>query len=170
MAHVVDAGEEAVDSTPPEAPVLGAVTIERDPAGDGCWEASACQGAGSINLGIKRSADDRTSSEEMGYVIELAGGELPRNMALPASPVRAYWSGDSGEMSFYFTDRDQDVDFTLSVRAMDLAGNLSEPVMIEVGDGSSGCSAGARSGSMTMILVILALAVALRRRRDAFPA
>ena len=171
MEHVVDADEEAIDTTPPEVPVLGEVVIERDPAGDGCWSASACQGAGSVDLSIEMSADDRTSSDEMGYVIELAGGELPRNMTLPAGPVRAYSSGDSGVISFYFSDDDQDLDFTLSVRAMDLAGNLGEPVMVEVGDGSSsGCSAGARSGSMTMILVILALAVAVRRRRDAFPA
>jgi uncharacterized protein (TIGR03382 family) len=164
--HVVDADEEAVDTTPPEVPVLE-VMYSREPAGDGCFSASSCQGSGSVGLGIEMAVDDRTSLGEMGYVIELAGGELPSGMRLPASPVRA----DYGVIWLHFSDHDQDIDFTLSVRAMDLAGNLGEPVLVEASDGgSSGCSTGARSGPATLILVILALAVAVRRRRDAFRA
>ncbi len=70
-----------------------------------------------------------------------------------------------------FYERDQNIDFELSVRAMDLGGNLSEPVLVQISDSnSSGCSAGARSGPVTLILVILALVAAQCRRRDVFPA
>lgn len=162
--HTVDADEEAVDTTPPQAPVLGEVVINRSPEGGGCMSATSCDGSGWLGFDITASADDRTPQAQMGYVIELADGELPGNMNLPAGPVRA---DAGGHIGFPFSDRDQDIDFTLSVRAMDLGGNLGEPVMVQVRDsGSSGCSAGGRSGPVTLILVMLALAAALRRRRD----
>jgi uncharacterized protein (TIGR03382 family) len=161
--HVVDANEEAVDTTPPKLPVLGDVMVHRRPAQNGCASStSSCDGSGSIGIYIDAAMDDRTAEAEMGYVFELAGGELPDNMSLPPRPVRA----ELGGMWLHFSDRDQPIDFTLEVRTMDLGGNLSEPVLVRVSDGgdADGCSAGTRSGPVTMILVLLALVAALRRQ------
>lgn len=166
--HVVDAGEEAIDTTPPGAPVLGEVMVIRRPAQSsqyGCNQsASSCDGSGSIGLSIDASTDDRTPAAEMGYVIDVAAGRLPGNLSLPEVPVRA---DADGMVWFVFSDRDQDIDVTLSVQAMDLGGNLGEAATVRIRHGgSSGCSAGDHAGSATLALVIVALAVALRRRRD----
>jgi MYXO-CTERM domain-containing protein len=165
--HVVDAGEEAIDTTPPGAPALGEAAVIRRPAASsqsGCQQgASSCDGSGSIGVAIEASDDDRTPAAEMGYVIELAGGRLPGNLSLPDGPVRA---DAEGLIWFVFSDRDQDIDVTLSVRAMDLGGNLGEPATVRIRHGGSGgCSAGAPAGPATLGLVILAVAAALRRRR-----
>lgn len=172
LEHFVDADEAAVDTTPPAAPVIGEVMFHRRPdrSERGCRQsASSCDGTGTIGISIDMAADDRTAEADMGYVIEIAGGALPSEVYLPMEAVRA---DESGILWFWFGDHDQDLDFTVSVRARDLGGNLGEPVEVQVIDssqGGDGCSAGASAGPSTLALVMLALAASLRRRRDPFP-
>jgi MYXO-CTERM domain-containing protein len=176
--HELDPAEEAADTTPPDAPALGELQIARQPALPACNDSGACDGTGLIILDVTAPADDRTAAASMGYVVELVG-EVP-NVFPPDEPVRV---DEQGEISFYFNDRDQPLDFTLSVRAMDLAGNLGEAATIEVShpggtgcidDGrpqppddreAGGCSATGASSPLALGAVILALGLAVRRRR-----
>lgn len=174
LEHFVDNDEVAVDTTPPAAPVITEVLFHRRPdrsSQNGCNQsASSCDGTGTIGISIDMVADDRTAEADMGYVIEIAGGELPEQMALPEEAVRA---DESGILWLWFGDRDQAIDFTVTVRARDLGGNVGEPTTVNVidgaQDGGSGCSAGASGGPATLAVVMLALAASLRRRRAAFP-
>lgn len=171
LEHFTSADEVAVDQTPPAVPVLGGVLMHRRPerSQNGCSQsASSCDGTGTIGISIDAAADDRTAEADMGYLIEIVGGELPDDIHLPTEPVRA---DESGIIWLPFADRDQDIDVTFSVRARDLGGNLGEPAVVEVIDGSprgGGCSAGTSAGPASLALVMLALAAALRRRRGAF--
>ena len=172
LEHFVDADEVEVDTTPPAAPVIGEVLFHRRPdksSQNGCSQsASSCDGTGTIGISIDVAADDRTAEADMGYLIEITGGEPPDDFFLPTEPVRA---DESGIIWFPFSDRDQDIDFTFSVQARDLGGNVGEPAVVQVSDSSpqgGGCSAGASAGSTSLALVLLALAVALRRRRGVF--
>ena len=69
------------------------------------------------------------------------------------------------------TDDPPFISYTLEMRAVDAAGNVSEPVLIPVRDGSdnSGCALGpAHRGSVVLVGGPLGLlALALRRRRRA---
>lgn len=172
--HTLDAGEEMADTAPPETPAVEVMVIRRPAtsaeAGCGTQAVSSCDGTGSVGLSITAAADDRTDSEQMGYVIELVGGDQPVNLGIPATPVRI---DQDGTIWFQFSDSDQDIDMTLSVRAMDLGGNLSEPTVVQVeSSGASGCStsAGTRTGSTTMALIGMALLWSLRKRRSGLPA
>lgn len=172
LEHFVNADEVEVDTTPPAAPVIGEVLFHRRPDGSsqsGCSQsASSCDGIGTIGISVDAAADDRTAEADMGYLIEIASGELPDDIILPTEPVRA---DESGIIWFQFSDHDQDIDFAFSVQARDLGGNLGEPAVVQVSDSGpqgGGCSAGASAGPTSLALVLLALAVALRRRRGAF--
>ena len=172
LEHFVNADEVEVDTTPPAAPVIGEVLFHRRPDGssqNGCSQsASSCDGTGTIGISIDVAADDRTAEADMGYLIEITSGDLPDDIILPTEPVRA---DESGILWFPFADHDQDLDFTFSVQARDLGGNLGEPAVVQVSDSSpqgGGCSAGASAGPASLALVMLALAAALRRRRGVF--
>jgi hypothetical protein len=176
--HVIDPEEETADTTPPGVPVLPEPQFSRRPSGPACDDSNSCTGSGSIGVIIDAPADDRTPGAEMGYVLTLATGTLPTNMTLPETPVRAE---ADGTIWFYFSDQDQSIDFTLSVRAMDLGGNLGTPALVRVthagdvgcvddGPGGGpgevgGCSAGARAGLGTAAMVLLVMALVLPRRR-----
>lgn len=169
--HVTDPAEEAADITPPGAPVLGAPELSRHPDLPRCNDPSSCAGTGTIGVVIEAPADDRTSGADMGYVIEVSGGTLPANMSLPETPVR---TGSDGFVWFYFSDQDQSIDVTLSVRAVDLGGNVGAPATVRVthpgnigcvGGDPAGCSAGTRAGLGTAAMVFLAMALVLYRRR-----
>lgn len=173
--HLLDPGEEAADTTPPGAPVLGAPQFSRHPDLPRCGNPSSCVGSGAIRIVLSAPADDRTPGAEMGYVFEVTGGTLPTNLSLPETPVRA--TSDGG-ISFLFSDDDQSIDVTLSVRAMDLGGNLGAPATVRVthpgkvgcvggpGNDAGGCSAGARAGLGAAAMVLLALAITLHRRKE----
>lgn len=172
--HVIDPGEEAADTTPPGTPVLGTPEFFRRPDLSRCNDPSSCAGSGTIGVALDAPADDRTPGAEMGYVFEVTGGTLPANMNLPEAPVRA---DTEGVIWFLFSDDDQSIDVTLSVRAMDLGGNLGAPATVRLthpgdvgcvgggtGNDAGGCSAGTRAGLGTAAMVLLALAMTLHRR------
>lgn len=166
--HYIDENEAELDTTSPKPPLSVAAEVHRKDPENGCsYTANSCGDLAAIVIHVEPGLDDRTPEAELGYVFELVDGKLPDDRFLPEMPVRPSY----GPLVFHYDDHGQRIDFTVAVRAMDLGGNLSEPVIVEVSDpGSGGCSAGAQSGSATMILVILAVLVGLRRRRDAFPA
>jgi uncharacterized protein (TIGR03382 family) len=177
--HTLDPGEETADTTAPGAPVLGALRVSRQPSLPGCQDSGACDGTGLISFAITAPADDRTPGAEMGYRLELASN-VP-NVFPPDETVRV---DSEGRIYIYFNDQDQALDFTLSVRAVDLGGNVGEPATIEVSheggvgcldDGNppapapgegGGCSA-AGSSPGALVLASMALALVVRRRRIA---
>lgn len=177
--HLTDPAEEAADTTPPGAPVLGAPEFSRHPDLPRCNNPSSCVGTGMIGIVIEAPTDDRTPAADIGYVFEVSGGTAPASMNLPETPVRA---DINGSVWFYFSDQDQSIDVTLSVRAVDLGGNLGAPATVRVthpgdvgcvgddpGDDEGGCTAGTRANPGTAALMFLALALVLYRRRPARP-
>lgn len=175
--HMIDPAEQAVDTTPPGVPVLGAVRIRRQPSLPACNDSGACDGTGLITLTITAPTDDRTPGTSMGYLVEFADGAVP----LVFPPQEAVGADEQGEIAIYFNDQDQRLDFTLSVRAMDLAGNLGAPAAVEVrdaggdgciddgrpqpGDGEAGgCSASGQASPIALGMALLALGLVVRRR------
>jgi len=170
--HTLVAAEQAVDHTPPVMKQPVAVTLQRGapPRGSGCGSSSDnCDDGSSLWLN-PQAADDRTMPEYMGYRLKLVAGALPPGAQLPTGDVRATagitlrWSEDVAH------DDPPLISFTLELRAVDLAGNASEPVLVPIvdgDDGSSGCAlTPAHRGSALLTAVPLALlALGVRRRR-----
>jgi len=161
--HELDAGEQQVDTTAPARPEVTVDFVRRpatEPGGCGATMHSSCDGSGEVLLEVAPTSDDRSQPDQIGYLIEFAGGTPPTNMSLPTEPVRA---DGAGMIWLLFSDEDQPLDFALSIRAVDLAGNHGEPVMVEVIDSdSAGCSAiAARTTAMTWGLVVIALLCAI---------
>lgn len=164
--HELDPDEQMVDTTPPEAPQLADIAIVRRPVNaSGCAGArSSCDGSGEVGIQLAPTADDRSQPEQIGYVLEFAGGALPENLGLPEEPVRP---DGSGTIWLLFSDRDQSLDFQLSVRAVDLAGNEGAALTVDVvSSQAAGCSAGSGRGQpTTWALLFGALCLAAGRRR-----
>ena len=162
--HLLDADEMLVDTTPPSVPTAQ-VDIGRNPEENvnGCTggTSDSCSGTGIIQLAVA-AQDDRTAAERMGYQITLASGQLPDGLALPSNPVDAQ---PDGTLALVFSDHDQDMDFVLAVRAVDLAGNMGEPIEVAIADGgSAGCRVGSSHQAIPLALLGLALLLATRRR------
>jgi hypothetical protein len=168
--HTVEPQAHAADASPPTAPIVTIQSIRRGkgPERQGCSQtASSCDDLGMIILQVS-ATDDQTETASLGYRIELVSGSLPSDLSLPETAVRPatseglllYW-GDGN------TDEQEALDFTLSIRAVDLAGNEGPPTAVEVRDlGSGGCSV-ARSSQLgspgTVAAVVFVIAGLLRR-------
>jgi hypothetical protein len=151
QAHILDAQAQATDSVPPETP---AVVVEPTKRGKG----PETQGCG----------QSASSCDDLGK-ITLASGKLPDGLSLPAGDVRAR----SGSLYFIWidgrTDDQEALSLFLSIRAVDLAGNVGPAVTVQINDpgSSSGCAVVPRrfgSAWPTATLAIL-LAACLWRRR-----
>jgi hypothetical protein len=125
---------------------------------DGCGQRevrTSCKGNASITFFIEppgpaepdedAGADAGTAAaEHVGYLFELVDGEAPEGL-LPETPVLA---ADDGSLELHWNDGDDDdqeqVSFTVTVRAVDDAGNLGEPSdpihVFDSGSTESGCS------------------------------
>jgi hypothetical protein len=172
VPHTLDPSAKATDTTAPAAPTVSVTSIERGKGPktnvSSCSQsASSCDDLGSVDLQLG-AQDDQTPTDQIGYQIELAGGELPSGMTLPSQAVRAR----AGAIYLHWIDGAHDdqesISFTLQVRAVDLAGNIGPATTVEVHDsGSGGCSLipSPLSAWPFTTLTILLLAHLLRRRR-----
>jgi hypothetical protein len=174
--HVVDPAMQATDQTAPTLSPIPAPTIARGFAPGGCsGSASSCDDLGIIQIQTK-AMDDMTPTEKIGFRITLAAGTLPAGFTLPADALDL----DPGYpiVALIWIDgatNDQDaIDFTLSIVAIDLAGNESAPQTVVVHDdggsgGGGGCrlSSGRGSTPAAICVAFLALLLVARRRRRA---
>jgi hypothetical protein len=176
--HSLDESEKAVDSTSPTALGTSSYTVERGhgPERSGCTEtASSCDGTGNITLYLGEVSDDRTPEEKLGFRVELVAGNAPSNSTWPSDPnapsatVRAHVGRtlflhfEDGE------DEDQEaIDFTLRVRAVDLAGNEGPPTEIRIRDSGSdsGCRVASGSVDLSPVFALLLGALAWARARS----
>jgi MYXO-CTERM domain-containing protein len=169
---VLDPSLQATDRQPPALTAISLVSVKR---GQGS-EASGCGGRGSScddlgSLGITVSAtDDATAPADLGYRMTVASGKLPAGLSIPDFAMKAV--GGPGELYLFWTDGATDdqesFDFTLTVVAVDRAGNASAPATLHIVDGDSGCNVAAaarRSGASALVAALMLLAVGLRRRR-----
>ena len=171
---VLDPQAKASDTTPPSVPVAKVDSVRRGRGpttnSDCSQSASSCDDIGSIDIAVT-ATDDQTPTDRMGYQVEVVAGRLPDGLALPTGPVLQM----GGHLYLHWidgaTDGQEPISFTLTIRAVDLAGNTSPPADVEVADiGGSGCSlVGRRLGSSWAATVILLLMAArcLRRVRRA---
>jgi hypothetical protein len=120
-------------------------------------------------------SDDITPTKSIGYRMSVVAGKPPGYLNLPPEPILAGTvfldSGDDIELA-WLGDPDEPLDFTLSIVAIDLAGNESPPQMLRVADSSSGCSVAARSRSQTVPVLasaLFAVATLMARRRRRIP-
>lgn len=114
---------------------------------------------------LGETTDDRTDAEHMGYRVEVVAGHAPSDPTWPTGPVRAL----GGTLYFHWVDGGSDdqeaVDFTLRIRAVDLAGNEGPPSDVRIRD--DGSSAGCRVAGAGVDLswsFVAALLFCLRRR------
>jgi hypothetical protein len=172
---VVDAAEKAVDHTPPSAPtgVTTSVRRGRGPQKQGCGATSAtsCDDVGTITL-APTATDDRTPAAKLGYRVRLVAGALPAGASLPAGAVVPF----QGLLPITWIDGAEDdqevIDFTVTLTAVDLAGNegpASAPVHVTDPGGSAGCrvrgAGDAASAALLAGLILAARAIRRGRRR-----
>jgi len=166
--HELDPVEQQLDHTPPGPVRVLAVEIHRgrdseEEAGCG-WNWIEDAELGTLVLRLAPPEDDRTPPERMGYRIERVGGAVPPGL-LPGFDVR----GLGDVIYLHWLDGDTDdqevLDFTLAIRAVDLAGNAGLSVGVPVSDpGLGGCATVAPSAAG---LLALALGLLALRRRSA---
>lgn len=161
--HTLNPAAQASDRQPPTLMEAKAVVSRRESEQMSCGggTVSSCGDLGTVLLTV-RSTDDQTSPAEMGYRVRLTAGRLPAGLVLPTGDVRAlsdllplHWGDSEGEA----------VAFTLAIWAVDLGGNLSPEVAVNVGDaGRGGCAfAPALRGSAPLAAWLGLAALALAR-------
>ena len=170
--HEVAASSD--DTTPPAALQTPGVSVSRGhgPEGGACSrEMTSCDDAGRIGIHVLAPEDNRTPADRMGYSVALVSGSLPEGAAI-VSPVRTMDGAIWLTWTDGATDDQESIAFTLELRAMDEAGNVSEPVRVSVRDEDDG---GCRMASRTLdaswmpsfALALLALAGLRRAARAA---
>jgi hypothetical protein len=135
--HHQDPEEAALDSEAPGAVGGIEVFVYRGQAPQCCGgtcSSSSCDDDGAIILEVVAATDDRTGADEMGYRFDFQEGTLPDGFSLPDYDFRL----DSGRVPLYWSDGEVDVqdafDFTVTISAVDLAGNLGPPSEIHIAD------------------------------------
>ena len=143
--HVLDASEQAIDRVAPARPTgVAAVQVKRGrgPAVGcaGSATASSCDDLGIITIEVE-AADDRTPPDKIGYRLTLKAATLPPGLDLPTADLRpnirsrpdlsrpdqlmlAWVDGN--------TDSQEPIDFTITIAAVDLAGNAGEGVDLRI--------------------------------------
>ncbi|MBZ0236152.1 MAG: hypothetical protein K8M05_27745, partial [Deltaproteobacteria bacterium] len=129
----------ADDATPPDQVVLGDAGVHR--SNDSGCGAGSCGDIASVHVTVEAS-DDRAPADRLGYELRLAGGALPRGLALPAGPVLP--GGGAGNIILFFDPDVDELDFVLEVRAVDLNGNRGEPTTVRIVDRDPGGCAASR--------------------------
>ncbi|HET6284083.1 MAG TPA: hypothetical protein VFH73_24210 [Polyangia bacterium] len=172
VPHVVDSSKQATDTTAPPPPVVTLQKIKRGQGpqgGPGCTSsASSCDDLGTLTLLIT-AIDEDTPRESIGYRMELVSGRLPEGFTLPGDSRPLAPPDQSGQITMYLhwgdgaTDDQESFDFTLSVRAIDLGGNVGGPTMLRISDDPTGCSlVGARQSAPSLLMLTLAMLVLFR--------
>ena len=147
VPHVIDTAMREVDQKPPtfsSSPTyLNYVGRGHEsPGAEGCGGSGdpGCDAYGVVHIEINLASDDQTPSVKIGYRFTVASGTPPAGLVFPENPVEL----PPGETAFIFlwndgaTDRQEPVDFTLSIAAVDQAGNESTPQTVVVRDASPG--------------------------------
>ena len=157
--HEISQSQVGVDITPPVLSEVVLSKLQRGiPAG------GTCSTSATISLGADAS-DDMTPREGLGYRVEaLRGNPPPIPYDEPMSDMVFTWEEDPTEP----------LDFELRIRAVDAAGNESNPLDVRIADGveaegsEGGCNL-ERAGSATPLAwlpMLAAMAWAFRRRRE----
>ena len=161
--HLVDPAMVGVDQTAPNLPEPMVADIRR--LGDG-REEGGCDGAPLCKLVAVRltnlATDDMTPVDRIGYRITIIAGS---GFEPPTGPIEPGF----GDLYLFISSSTDDIDFTLEVVAIDLAGNESAPRTVRVHQEAGGCSVGrGRRGSISalaIVALVLAAGVAAGRQR-----
>lgn len=110
------------------------VTVTRGvaPTDVGCGRQmqSSCDDLASVTFSFRPARDADSPRSQVGYLIELAAGELPETLFLSAAPLRG---GDDDEVSIthrWSDGRDEaqePIAFTVTIRAVDADGHQGPP-------------------------------------------
>lgn len=157
--HQLDPTQMA-DRTPPSLTSVTAQVRRPD-------DSTSCGDLAILRVEIA-ATDAQTPTNLLGYEVKVAAGARPSGPRFRASAVRAQSGGNT--LIYPFSANSEIDGLMLEVRAVDLNGNRSEPMMVEVDDpgaaDGAGCSAaGAESPALAGFLA-LALAALLGRRRQ----
>jgi MYXO-CTERM domain-containing protein len=174
---VVDTAEQAVDHAAPATVATVGVAVQRGraPKSEGCGSmaASSCDDLGIVTLTPTAPADDRTDASALGYRVRLVAGALPDGSSLwPKAVVPGVGGGLALVWIDGADDEQEPVDFTVTVAAVDRAGNegpASAPVRVTDGGSSGGCrtrGAGDAASAGLVAMVVLAAGALARRRRQ----
>jgi hypothetical protein len=128
--HETDAAEQKLDRQPPDRVEATVVRIMRGRAPGP--ESTSCDDIGVIEIELRRFEDDRTPRQRLGYRLALVEGTLPDGMRLPAEALRAFvTAGTPVRIPLPWldgaTDAQEPFEFSLTVTAIDLAGNGGAP-------------------------------------------
>lgn len=164
----VDSAMRGVDVQPPALTAVSVGTIKRGQGSRGfvgCGQTvSTCDDIGSLTI-VPTASDDVTPVDRLGYRVSLVAGKLPASAMLPegaTTSIAVYWLDGA-------TDDQEPLDFTLSIVAIDLAGNESAPRTVHVVDDKGGCAVAALSRATSATpaalgLLLLGWAAARRPR------
>lgn len=166
--HTIDASLAAQDTTPPSTPVVTQVRLVQDhdsPPGDSCGDLS------SLVIDLAPVTDNLSTADKIGYEINVVEGRLPRALTLPVAAVRPgpYSSMSPPSLIFVFGASNENVDFKLSVTAIDEAGNRSAASLPMQEIGRAGCNASGSSAnpsSLSLLLLVLCALVLVQPRRS----
>jgi hypothetical protein len=131
----------------------------------GC-SASSCDDIGSISISVLAAQDDSTPFDQMGLRMELVDGKLPGSAALYDYDVRIIQDGFFLAWGDGAKDKQESFDFTLSIRSVDLAGNVSQTATeLRIKDpGRMGCATSPTNmGLLPLLLALLLLKKAMGR-------
>jgi hypothetical protein len=164
IEHVLDPQEQQEDNSPPgqvDTPWYG---VTRGTGSSLSCSSTSCDDVGTLRLEIVAPQDDRTGPEDIGYRIEYLEGDMPTGL-LPEHDIRA----DDGIVFLYWDDEasanQEALYFKLSIRAVDLGGNLSEEATVLEIHNPGSCGCGSRKfGPTELMLTLLALLLWSRRR------
>lgn len=161
--EVLAVAPDPSDLEAPAAPALVAIDVRRG-VGPRGGMATSCDDLGFVTITVARPDDDPDLDDAVGYHLALVDGVLPEGLTLSDDA----WLGPDLSLIWIdgATDDQEALSFTLSLTPSDAAGNLGEPLLVDVADpgsvGSVGCDALGGRGSAAWVLGAAAL---LRRRR-----
>lgn len=174
--HEIDPAEQEIDKEPPGRVETVGVLVRRGkgPETHGCRQSStSCDDIGGISLSPTPPSDDRTAPSELGYRIRYVDGRVPNGLRIPSRALKLV-PGDPPGIGMAWTDGATDeheaFDFTVTLAAIDKAGNEgpeSAPVRIHHSGSSSGCrvARGNELGSFALVLgALFTLGRVMRRR------
>lgn len=151
----------ADDTQAPGAVSTAPVTIYRYD-GAGCDD-SGCGNYAFIDIPVI-ALDDRAPAARLGYQLDVVGDGAPRHYWADG---RAIVPDDPTRLRLHFDIDDAGFEFDLSIRAVDLNGNVGPPTVVHIVDneGSGACTTGGRHRAAPLVAVALATLLATRRRR-----
>jgi hypothetical protein len=162
MPHEVDPAQSS-DTTAPAAP-QATFTISRREIGGGCVTTDCDGKYAGVHVDVV-GMDDATPQNKLGYILTIAGGDVPKGYYGRGFDGMPYFQPD-GTFVLGFDYNDNDFAFDLEIRVIDLNGNISAPTILHIDEhaGGGGCST---SSSHSEWLLVPVLGLMLRRRRVA---